>query len=87
MAWLAPAALFSHVGPERMGLDPQAGPGGPSFAMFFRPDQPDAPRPGIRNALVLPRPIGWIWTVNAAGQTNIAPYSFFDAVPLPARRR
>ena len=62
-----------------MGLDPRAGPGH-LLAMFFRPDQPDAPRPGILNALVLPRPIGWISTVNAAGQTNLAPYSFFNAV-------
>ena len=31
-------------------------------------------------ALVVPRPIGWISTVNAAGQANLAPYSFFNAV-------
>src|SRR5262245_12639340 len=29
---------------------------------------------------VTPRPIGWITTVNAAGQVNLAPYSFFNAV-------
>ena len=32
------------------------------------------------NALVVPRPIGWISTVNAKGQANLAPYSFFNAV-------
>ena len=31
-------------------------------------------------ALVVPRPIGWISTVSAAGICNIAPYSFFNAV-------
>jgi flavin reductase (DIM6/NTAB) family NADH-FMN oxidoreductase RutF len=31
------------------------------------------------NAIVGPRPIGWISTVNAAGQRNLAPYSFFNA--------
>ena len=31
------------------------------------------------NAIVGPRPIGWISTQNGAGQTNLAPYSFFNA--------
>jgi flavin reductase (DIM6/NTAB) family NADH-FMN oxidoreductase RutF len=31
-------------------------------------------------ALVAPRPIGWISTVGAGGQVNLAPYSFFNAV-------
>lgn len=31
-------------------------------------------------ALVAPRPIGWISTRNAAGQLNLAPYSFFNMV-------
>jgi flavin reductase (DIM6/NTAB) family NADH-FMN oxidoreductase RutF len=30
------------------------------------------------NAIVAPRPIGWISTVNAAGAANLAPYSFFN---------
>ncbi|WP_374944211.1 flavin reductase family protein [Sphingomonas sp.] len=32
------------------------------------------------NAIVAPRPIGWISTVSAAGVRNIAPYSFFNVV-------
>ena len=32
------------------------------------------------NALVAPRPIGWISTVNAEGRANLAPFSFFNAV-------
>ncbi len=31
-------------------------------------------------ALVAPRPIGWIATVNVHGGRNLAPYSFFNAV-------
>ena len=31
-------------------------------------------------ALAVPRPIGWIATVDAAGVPNLAPYSFFNAV-------
>ena len=31
-------------------------------------------------ALVVPRPIGWISTRNAAGQVNLAPYSYFNAI-------
>ena len=44
------------------------------------------PRDGHRlphdpfNAIVAPRPIGWISTVSAAGVRNLAPYSFFNAL-------
>ena len=31
------------------------------------------------NAIVGPRPIGWISTQSATGTTNLAPYSFFNA--------
>ena len=31
------------------------------------------------NAIVGPRPIGWVSTRGAAGQVNLAPYSFFNA--------
>lgn len=31
-------------------------------------------------AIVAPRPIGWISTVDADGRPNLAPYSFFNAV-------
>ena len=31
------------------------------------------------NAIVGPRPIGWISSVSAAGALNLAPYSFFNA--------
>jgi flavin reductase (DIM6/NTAB) family NADH-FMN oxidoreductase RutF len=32
------------------------------------------------NALVSPRPIGWISTLNANGTVNLAPYSYYNAV-------
>ena len=32
------------------------------------------------NAIVVPRPIGWISTLNEEGVPNLAPYSFFNAV-------
>ncbi len=32
------------------------------------------------NAIVGPRPIGWVSTRSAAGLVNLAPYSFFNAV-------
>ena len=31
-------------------------------------------------AIVAPRPIGWISTLDAQGRANLAPYSFFNAV-------
>jgi flavin reductase (DIM6/NTAB) family NADH-FMN oxidoreductase RutF len=30
--------------------------------------------------LVTPRPIGWVSTISAAGKSNLAPFSFFNAV-------
>jgi len=32
------------------------------------------------SALIVPRPIGWISSISAAGIANLAPYSFFNAV-------
>jgi flavin reductase (DIM6/NTAB) family NADH-FMN oxidoreductase RutF len=32
------------------------------------------------NAIVAPRPIGWISTVSATGKRNLAPYSFFNLI-------
>ena len=31
-------------------------------------------------AIVSPRPIGWIGAINAKGEVNLSPYSFFNAV-------
>ena len=31
-------------------------------------------------AVVVPRPIGWISTLDASGNVNLAPYSFFNAI-------
>ena len=31
-------------------------------------------------ALVVPRPIGWISTVDSQGRVNLAPYSFYNGV-------
>jgi flavin reductase (DIM6/NTAB) family NADH-FMN oxidoreductase RutF len=49
---------------------------------FFEPEQRDKalfpwdPFKGV----VVPRPIGWISSMNKAGQVNLAPYSFFNGV-------
>ena len=32
------------------------------------------------NSLIIPRPIGWISSIDTAGVFNLAPYSFFNAV-------
>jgi len=32
------------------------------------------------NAIIAPRPIGWISSCDAAGHVNLAPYSFFNAL-------
>src|ERR1700741_4994712 len=35
---------------------------------------------GILLSSVAPRPIAWVSTLSAAGQPNLAPFSFFNAV-------
>ena len=47
--------------------------------MFYLPEDPNAPAIPL-NALVVPRPIGWISTLDSDGVANLAPYSFFNAV-------
>jgi flavin reductase (DIM6/NTAB) family NADH-FMN oxidoreductase RutF len=50
--------------------------------MFYDPRKPRSH--GLPNdpfkAIVAPRPIGWITSVSAAGDINLAPYSWFNGV-------
>lgn len=50
-------------------------------AIFYEPDKGGhgLPRDPFKG-LVVPRPIGWISTVDGRGRANLAPYSFFNAV-------
>lgn len=49
--------------------------------MFYEPGKTDHGLPkNPFNSLVIPRPIGWITSVDADGLVNLAPYSFFNAV-------
>ena len=48
--------------------------------MFYRGDQPHGLRHNPFNAIVVPRPIGWISTIDREGRPNLAPYSFFNGV-------
>jgi flavin reductase (DIM6/NTAB) family NADH-FMN oxidoreductase RutF len=48
--------------------------------MFYKTSEPHGLPHNPLNALVAPRPIGWISTIDAQGRFNLAPYSFFNAV-------
>ncbi|MFU8897800.1 MAG: flavin reductase family protein, partial [Roseinatronobacter sp.] len=48
--------------------------------MFYEPRNGHGLPHNPFNAIVTPRPIGWISTRGANGQDNLAPYSFFNAV-------
>jgi flavin reductase (DIM6/NTAB) family NADH-FMN oxidoreductase RutF len=48
--------------------------------MFYRPEDGHGLPHNPFNAIVTPRPIGWISTRDSAGRDNLAPYSFFNAV-------
>ncbi len=47
-------------------------------AHYYRPAQGTGLPHDPFNAIVAPRPIGWISTVSGDGVTNLAPYSFFN---------
>lgn len=48
-------------------------------AYFYEPAQGHGLPHDPFNAMVAPRPIGWISSRDAAGHLNLAPYSFFNA--------
>ena len=48
--------------------------------MFHEIGKDSAGHYSTLNAIVVPRPIGWISTLSEAGVPNLAPYSFFNAV-------
>ncbi|WP_237153761.1 flavin reductase family protein [Oryzibacter oryziterrae] len=48
--------------------------------MFYRVSEGHGLPHDPFQALVVPRPIGWISTVSAEGIANLAPYSFFNAL-------
>ena len=45
---------------------------------FYQPSQGHGLPHDPLNAIIGPRPIGWIASQDAAGHTNLAPYSFFN---------
>jgi flavin reductase (DIM6/NTAB) family NADH-FMN oxidoreductase RutF len=47
---------------------------------FYEPAQGHGLSHDPFKAIVAPRPIGWISTMDAQGRANLAPYSFFNAV-------
>jgi len=48
--------------------------------MFYRPQDGHGLPHNPFNALITPRPIGWISSRDAQGRDNLAPYSFFNGV-------
>ncbi|MEP3331680.1 flavin reductase family protein [Sedimentitalea sp.] len=48
--------------------------------MFYRPQDGHGLPHNPFNAIVTPRPIGWISSRAADGTNNLAPYSFFNAI-------
>jgi hypothetical protein len=48
--------------------------------MFYRPEEGHGLPHNPYNAIITPRPIGWISTRGADGSDNLAPYSFFNGV-------
>jgi len=51
--------------------------------MFYEPRKGHGLKFDPFKAIVAPRPIGWISTVDREGRPNLAPYSFFNAMGSP----
>ena len=47
---------------------------------FYRPEEGHRLPHSPLNAIVAPRPIGWISTIGRDGTRNLAPYSFFNLI-------
>src|ERR1700756_2894179 len=68
---LTPIAPFQlHTGLEIMNLED---------VHYYEPSQGHGLRHNPFNAIIAPRPIGWISSQSKSGQLNLAPYSFFNA--------
>ncbi len=48
--------------------------------MFYRPEEGHGLPHNPFNAIITPRPIGWISSRSADGGDNLAPYSFFNGI-------
>src|SRR5262245_61161344 len=54
---------------------------GPGTRMFYEPSKRNHGLPHDPfKAIVAPRPIGWITSMSARGEINLAPYSYFNGV-------
>src|SRR5437868_10070628 len=74
-AWRLPRPAFDEQ------LSPAALPPNPRGLMFYEPDKRNHGLPHDPfKALIVPRPIGWISSLDGEGRPNLAPYSFFNGV-------
>jgi flavin reductase (DIM6/NTAB) family NADH-FMN oxidoreductase RutF len=48
--------------------------------MHYGDDRPETLKHNPFKAIIAPRPIGWIGTLDPGGLPNLAPYSFFNAI-------
>jgi len=48
--------------------------------MFYETSKPSPLQPDPFKSIVVPRPVGWISTVDKAGIVNLAPFSFYNGV-------
>ena len=55
--------------------------------MFYEPKKGHPFKADPFNALVFPRPIGWISSSSKKGIANLAPYSFFNAIAMPPHNK
>jgi flavin reductase (DIM6/NTAB) family NADH-FMN oxidoreductase RutF len=71
---------WTIAAPRRGRCLGRADPMSNSEALFIDPATESNFKRGIFNAIIAPRPIGWISTVNPDGTANLAPFSYFNIV-------
>lgn len=49
-------------------------------SVFIDPNDTGAFKRGVFNAIIAPRPIGWLSTIDKHGNANLAPFSYFNIV-------
>jgi flavin reductase (DIM6/NTAB) family NADH-FMN oxidoreductase RutF len=50
------------------------------YRLFYKADEPHGLPFDPFKAIIAPRPIGWIGSMDETGRVNLAPYSYFNAV-------
>lgn len=70
--------MTQHDPPDAAATPPAEAPAAPLQPTVYL--DPPAMPPALFNAIVAPRPIGWISSISPSGEANLAPFSYFNGI-------